>query len=72
MRIGFDAKRAFNNAAGLGNFSRNSITALASGFPDHEYFLFHHYDLLNLHYIINANSKQLFANYYRQQPRNIH
>ncbi|HZL09968.1 MAG TPA: glycosyltransferase family 1 protein [Prolixibacteraceae bacterium] len=41
MKIGFDAKRAFNNAAGLGNFSRNSITALARQFPDDKYFLFH-------------------------------
>ena len=41
MKIGFDAKRAFNNAAGLGNFSRNSITALARQYPNDRYFLFH-------------------------------
>ncbi len=41
MKIGFDAKRAFNNAAGLGNFSRNSISALARQYPDDRYFLFH-------------------------------
>ncbi len=41
MKIGFDAKRAFNNAAGLGNFSRNSINSLARQFPDDRYFLFH-------------------------------
>lgn len=41
MKIGFDAKRAFNNAAGLGNFSRNSISALAKHYPDDRYFLFH-------------------------------
>jgi glycosyltransferase involved in cell wall biosynthesis len=41
MRIGFDAKRAFNNAAGLGNFSRNSISALARFYPDDLHFLFH-------------------------------
>jgi len=40
MRIGFDAKRAFNNVAGLGNFSRNSISALVRQYPDNEYFLF--------------------------------
>lgn len=28
MRIGFDAKRAFLNASGLGNYSRNTINAL--------------------------------------------
>jgi len=40
MKIGFDAKRAFNNAAGLGNFSRNTITALSRLFPDDQLFLF--------------------------------
>lgn len=41
MKIGFDAKRAFNNTAGLGNFSRNTITALASQNPNDKLFLFH-------------------------------
>jgi glycosyltransferase involved in cell wall biosynthesis len=41
MKIGFDAKRAFNNTAGLGNFSRNTIAALTRKFPDDRYFLFH-------------------------------
>ena len=41
MKIGFDAKRAFNNTAGLGNFSRNTISALADQFPDDRFFLFH-------------------------------
>ena len=40
MKIGFDAKRAFNNAAGLGNFSRNTISALSRLYPDDQYFLF--------------------------------
>ena len=41
MKIGFDAKRAFNNAVGLGNFSRNTIHALSHQYPDDRYFLFH-------------------------------
>lgn len=41
MKIGFDAKRAFNNTAGLGNFSRSTIDALASHNPDDRFFLFH-------------------------------
>ncbi len=41
MIIGFDAKRAFNNAAGLGNFSRGTITALASQYPEDRFYLFH-------------------------------
>ncbi|MDP2337116.1 MAG: glycosyltransferase family 1 protein [Bacteroidota bacterium] len=41
MKIGFDAKRAFNNTAGLGNFSRNTISALARQYPEDRHFLFH-------------------------------
>lgn len=41
MRIGFDAKRAFKNTAGLGNFSRSTIAALANYYPDDRFFLFH-------------------------------
>ena len=40
MRIGFDAKRAFNNGTGLGNYSRFVISALVNAFPENEYFLF--------------------------------
>lgn len=40
MRIGFDAKRAFNNASGLGNYSRNTIKILGEYYPGHEYLLY--------------------------------
>ena len=40
MQIGFDAKRAFHNKTGLGNYSRGLIKALASTFPQHNYLLF--------------------------------
>lgn len=40
MKIGFDAKRAFLNASGLGNYSRNSLNALKNYFPDNNYVLF--------------------------------
>lgn len=40
MRIGYDAKRAFNNSAGLGNFSRNTLNALAHQNPECQQFLF--------------------------------
>ena len=40
MKIGFDAKRAFNNHRGLGNYSRNTIRILASLAPENEYHLF--------------------------------
>jgi len=53
MKIGFDAKRAFLNSSGLGNYSRNTINALHQYFPDNRYVLFtpeikkelfHHYE----------------------------
>lgn len=40
MRIGFDAKRAFHNVTGLGNYSRFTIEALSEFFPQNQYFLF--------------------------------
>ncbi|MEE2700472.1 MAG: glycosyltransferase family 1 protein [Bacteroidota bacterium] len=40
MRIGFDAKRAFSNNTGLGNYSRDAIKVLSHYFPDDKYFLY--------------------------------
>lgn len=40
MRIGFDAKRAFFNTTGLGNYSRTLIGDLFNIFPEDEYFFF--------------------------------
>ncbi|MEE4287367.1 MAG: glycosyltransferase family 1 protein [Mariniphaga sp.] len=40
MKIGFDAKRAFLNSSGLGNYSRNTLNAIYRFFPDNEYILF--------------------------------
>jgi len=40
MRIGFDAKRAFFNFSGLGNYSRNTISYLRKKFPEHDYYLY--------------------------------
>ncbi len=40
MQIGFDAKRAFTNTSGLGNYSRFVIAALLEQFPQHNYFLY--------------------------------
>ena len=40
MNIGFDAKRAFHNSTGLGNYSRTLIQGLATYYPHNEYFLF--------------------------------
>ncbi|PTQ99312.1 glycosyltransferase involved in cell wall biosynthesis [Mucilaginibacter yixingensis] len=40
MKIGFDAKRAFLNNTGLGNYSRWLITSLASFYPNNSYHLY--------------------------------
>ena len=40
MQIGFDAKRAFTNTSGLGNYSRFVIAALQEQFPQNTYCLF--------------------------------
>ena len=40
LNIGFDAKRAFQNRTGLGNYSRTLIRSLAEIYPQHQYFLF--------------------------------
>lgn len=39
MRIAFDAKRAFRNDTGLGQYSRNLLNALFAAYPQHEYYL---------------------------------
>ena len=40
VSIGFDAKRAFYNNSGLGNYSRNLLSAFANNYPENSYFLF--------------------------------
>jgi glycosyltransferase involved in cell wall biosynthesis len=40
MNIGFDAKRAFHNMTGLGNYSRTLIESLANFYPNNAYYLF--------------------------------
>ncbi len=40
MKIGYDAKRAFTNTSGLGNYSRYVISWMMARFPKDEYALF--------------------------------
>lgn len=40
MKIAFDAKRAYHNNTGLGNYSRTLIYDLSKFYPDNDYFLF--------------------------------
>lgn len=40
MRLGFDAKRVFHNATGLGNYSRDVLRVLATHAPEHQYLAY--------------------------------
>ena len=40
MKIGFDAKRAYQNFTGLGNYSRDLIENLVQQYSNNEYLLF--------------------------------
>jgi len=40
MKIGYDAKRAFHNFRGLGNYSRTLIESFLKYYPDNEYHLY--------------------------------
>ncbi|MBL4715895.1 MAG: hypothetical protein COC01_03830 [Bacteroidetes bacterium] len=40
MNIGFDAKRAFFNYSGLGNYSRGLIDSISQCYPQNQYFLY--------------------------------
>ena len=41
MKIGFDAKRAFLNTTGLGNYSRTLMSSLAKNYADNQYVLYY-------------------------------
>lgn len=40
MKLGFDAKRLYNNFTGLGNYSRTTIDILTEYYPGNEYLLY--------------------------------
>ena len=40
MRLGFDAKRAFHNYSGLGNYSRNTINIMSKKYLKDDFFLY--------------------------------
>lgn len=51
MNIGFDAKRAFFNKSGLGNYSRSTISLLEQFYKENNYFLYsnkHNIDLFDI------------------------
>lgn len=60
-KIGFDAKRLFNNFTGLGNYSRNLLHDLPSRNPDFEFHLY-----------TPSINPELSANYYPSDLFNVH
>ena len=78
MKIGFDAKRAFHNTTGLGNYSRDLIRILSEYFPENEYYLYNtkpkRVDRLDMSKFIEVlpNTKfwKKFSSIWRQGPIN--
>lgn len=70
MRIGFDAKRAFYNNRGLGNYSRDLIRILSDYQPDNEYFLFtpKTRNAIQTSFPTNCESIQPLGAFYRRFP----
>ena len=60
MRIGFDAKRAFSNYTGLGNYSRDVIRVLSKKFNANQYFLYTPKEKYNSRLNFIKDSKNIF------------
>ncbi len=59
MRIGFDAKRAFHNSRGLGNYSRHTVHVLSKYYPDNHYYLFNPKSKRKLHVEMTENMTEI-------------
>jgi len=55
MILGFDAKRAFFNRSGLGNYSRSTINLLSENFSANKYYLYSPKIRKSIDYKINSN-----------------
>ena len=62
MKIGFDAKRAFHNSTGLGNYSRDLIRVLNKFGIKNEYFLFNPKKAKTQSFSIPNGSKEINPN----------
>ena len=56
MNIAFDAKRAFHNSRGLGNYSRDVIRLFNTFHPEHNYFLFNPHSRNNIAFPLPPNN----------------
>lgn len=77
MKFGFDAKRAFHNKTGLGNYSRDAIKLLSKYYTNNEYILYNpkegsvNYDIDASNTRIDFPEKKrhkIFTSYWRQKP----
>ncbi len=59
MRIGFDAKRAFHNTTGLGNYSRDIIRSLSLHYKENEYILYNPERGNVRDFVLNQNMKEV-------------
>lgn len=59
MNIAFDAKRAFHNSRGLGNYSRDTIRLLSSFYPENNYLLFNPKDKGNIQFPFGESTKEI-------------
>ena len=59
MNIAFDAKRAFHNSRGLGNYSRDTIRLLSSFYPENNYLLFNPTDKKNIKCLLAECTREI-------------
>lgn len=64
MNIGFEAKRVFSNATGIGNYSRQVVGMMARHFPQHAYYLY------TPRRTANADALQQFPHVHVKTPGN--
>lgn len=62
MKIGFDAKRAFHNTTGLGNYSRDLIRIMGNYFPDNSYVLYNTKPKKVNRLTLTSNMKEVLPN----------
>ncbi len=66
MKIAFDAKRAYQNATGLGHYSRTLISSLAAFYPGYHYYLCapritDRFDIAHCTHVENVIPKDFFS-----------
>jgi hypothetical protein len=59
MRIGIDAKRAFFNSRGLGNYSRDTIRILTQKESENQYFLYSPKKELKIDFAYNRDNSEI-------------